>query len=132
MKNKLILSAFAAVTLVISSPAFSADKETYKSSTMVEKDTDGNYEKKVSEKATDAAGTTTAKEVKAKVDVDNNGDKESTVTTKSSTDPKGLMNKTTVKTEDKVKMKDGKTEAEHKKTVNGKTVEDTESSNPND
>jgi hypothetical protein len=122
MKTAMLLASVAAIAL--GAPAFAAEKETFKSETKVEKDAKGNYEAKSSATKTDTAGTTTAVEKKVDVDVDKDGSKETTVKTTESTDPKGLGNKTKTVTKDTEEVKaDGTVEAEHKKTVDGKTVE---------
>jgi hypothetical protein len=125
MKNTTILLATVAI-LALNAPAFSADKETYESKTKVEKDAKGNYEEKSQTEKTDAAGTTTSAEKKVDVKVDGSGNVSKTVKTEASTDPKGLMNKETVKTTDTAKTKtDGTVATTHKKVVDGKTVENT-------
>ena len=98
------------------------------SKTTVEKDADGHYSRKQtsSSESTDAQGTTTQSEINVKVDTDADGNAQRKVTTESSTDPKGLMNKTKSKTIDNVKYRNGKVEKTHKKVVNGKTVEETQ------
>ncbi len=53
----------------------------------------GKYE--TSTKSTDANGTTYKTDRTTDVDVDSNGNKSATVKTKTSTDPKGLFNKST-------------------------------------
>lgn len=118
----MLLASAAAVAFI--TPAIAAEKESYKSETKVEKDSKGNYEAKTSATQTDAAGTTTSVEKKVDTDVDSKGNADTTVKTETVTDPKGLMNKTTVKTKDTEKTNaDGSVDATHKKTVNGKTVE---------
>ena len=127
MKHTSILLASVAI-LALNAPAFAAEKETYKSETKMEKDAKGNYSQKDSATKTDAAGTTTNAEKNVSVDVDSKGNTEKTVKIEESTDPKGLMNKTDVKTKDTVKTKaDGSVETTHIKKVDGKTVEDTKS-----
>lgn len=120
--NKLLVS-LSAISLVLTAPAF-AEKETYKSETKVEKDEKGNYEAKSTATSTDAAGTTEKREVKTDVDVDRDGSKETTIKTKTIHDPKGLMNKNTVATEQKIKEKDGVVEKTYEKKVDGKKVEE--------
>jgi hypothetical protein len=123
MKTSILLASVAAIALT--SPAFAADKETYKSETKVEKDSKGNYDAKSETSKTDAAGTTTSLEKKVDVDVDAAGNVDKTVKTEEVTDPKGLMNKTKVKTKDTTTThSNGTVDSSHKKTVNGKTVED--------
>jgi hypothetical protein len=56
----------------------------------------GSYDS--TETSTDAKGTTTVKESTTVVTVDEYGNRKETVTSKTSRDPKGLMNKTTNKT----------------------------------
>lgn len=122
MKKSILLASVAAIALT--APAFAADKETYKSETKVEKDSKGNYDAKSETSKTDTAGTTTSVEKKVDVDVDGAGNVEKTVKTEETTDPKGLMNKTKVKTKDTTTThSDGTVDSSHKKTVNGKTVE---------
>jgi len=96
------------------------------SKTTVEKDADGNYHKKQTRSAetTDSAGTTTKSETKVEVKADADGNGERKVSMETSTDPKGILNKTKTTTTDSVKYKDGKVEKEYKKKVNGKTVEE--------
>ncbi len=50
------------------------------------------------ETSTDAKGTTTVKESTTVVTVDENGNRKEVITSKTSRDPEGLMNKTTKKT----------------------------------
>jgi hypothetical protein len=57
----------------------------------------GSYES--SETNTDAKGTTTVKESTTVVTVDENGNRRETITSKTSRDPEGLMNKTTKKSQ---------------------------------
>ena len=124
MKNtNLVLASIIALSL--SAPAFAADKESYESKTKIEKDVDGNYKEKTKTEKTDVAGTTNSVEKDVKVKVKSSGETDKTVKTTEVTDPKGLMNKETTKTTDTVKAKaDGTVESDHKKTVNGKTVEE--------
>lgn len=129
MKTSIIVIAAAAgVTFAL--PALAEDKAVteVESKTKVEQDASGNYNKKVttSQKSTDSAGTTTKADTTVKIDVDADGDSERVVEQTKSTDPKGLFNKTTEATTDKVERKDGKFSTKHKKKVNGKVVENTE------
>ncbi len=113
----------------LAAPSFAQDTvsaET-KMKTTVEKDDAGNYTKKQARttKTIDESGTTSKTETKVKVESDADGDAERTITTETSTDPKGLMNKSKTMTTDSVKYEDGKVEKKYKKTVDGKTVEET-------
>ncbi len=56
----------------------------------------GSYDS--TETSTDAKGTTTVKDSTIVVTVDEDGNRRETVTSKTSRDPKGLMNKTSTKT----------------------------------
>lgn len=125
MKKTYALLTMASA-LAIAHPSFANDKETVKSETKVEQDASGNYERKSSTERTDANSTTTQQDSKVKVDVDNDGSVKKTVESETSVDPKGLMNKSSVKTTDTVEQKDGETTVKHKKKVDGKTVEETE------
>lgn len=123
--NKMVVLLASAASVAFVAPVFAADKETFKSETKIEKDSKGNYNSKSSTSTTDAAGTTSSMEKKVSVDVDSDGSREKTVKTEETTDPKGLMNKTTTKIKDTEKTdKNGNVETSHKKTVNGKTVEE--------
>jgi uncharacterized membrane protein len=123
--NKTALLLASAASLALTAPAFAADKETFKSETKIEKDSKGNYEAKTETTKTDAAGTTTSMEKKVDIDVDSKGNVDKTVKTEEVVDPKGLMNKTKVKTTDTATTNaDGTVDSTHKKVVNGKTVEE--------
>ena len=74
-----------------------------------EKD-NGGYKASSTTTNTDAAGTNTTSKMTKDVDVDSKGNVTNTETTKTTTDPKGMMNKTT--------------ENHTTKTVNGEVVED--------
>jgi hypothetical protein len=100
------------------------NKTTVKSKNVVKEESgDGSYEKTVEQKNTDAAGTKTATSSKTEVEVNNDGTVEKRTTAEASTDPKGLMNKSSVETTDAVKEGNGTTEVEHNKKVDGETVE---------
>lgn len=123
-KTSMLLVTVAAFAL--SAPAFAADTTSYESNTKIEKDADGDYSAKSKTENTDSAGTTSTSEKKVDVDVDSKGNVDKTVKSEETTDPKGLMNKKTVKTKDTAKTKaDGTVETKHKKTVNGHTTEST-------
>lgn len=124
--NKLIIPSLAALSVAFGSSAFAAD-ESYDAETKIEKDDNGGYERTVSEESKDAAGTLRSKEVTTEVDVDNDGDKETTVKSKAVEDPKGLMNKTTVETESTTSVEDGKTSTSYEKKVNGDVVNESKS-----
>lgn len=121
--TKLVIPSLAALTVAFSSAAFAAD-ESYDTKTSIKKDDDGGYERTVTEESKDSLGTVRKKEVSTEVDVDNDGDKETTVKSKAVEDPKGLMNKTTVESESVIKNEDGKTSSSYKKKVNGKVIEE--------
>jgi len=95
----------------------------YKTSSKVTKDSDGNYAEKDITTKTDANGTFISFEKNADVTVDANGDVDKSTTTKKVTDPKGLMNKSTVKTSNTENTKDGAVTTSQDVTVDGKTVE---------
>lgn len=122
MNIKSVLLASAAVFL-FGVTAYAADKETYQTETKIEKDSDGNYTKKEKTTDTTADGTTTTNEKKATVSVDANGNTDKSTTTKQVTDPKGLMNKTTVTTSNTEKVKDGVVKTSEEVKVDGKTTE---------
>ena len=122
-KSVYALAALSAVLLA--SPAFAATTTTdQKSDTSYQQKDDGSYTAKEKTESTDAAGTTVEHTATKKVDVDSNGNKTTSVDIKNSTDPKGLMNKTSTEVKNKAVEKDGESKYTHKKIVNGKTVED--------
>lgn len=127
MKKVHILPA-AMLGLALAVPAMAEEKVSAEtqSKTTVEKDASGNYRQEQSRAAesTDAAGTTTKSETKVEVKADPEGNSEKKVTTETSVDPEGLMNKSKTVTTDSVKYKDGKIEKKYKKKVDGKTVEE--------
>ncbi len=127
LKDLLLLAAAAGVAFA--APALAEDKVKYKSETTVEKSASGDYEKKTKVERKDPSGKEVV-ETNTNIDVDADGDVEKTVETKSVNDPKGLLNKETVKTEDKETHKDGQIHTKHTKKVNGKVVEDTEAVAP--
>ncbi len=125
-KNYILLATVAAFTM--SAPVFAADKEKFESKTKIEADSKGNYDKKTETESTDTAGTSTSTKQKVDVDVDANGNVDKTVKTVETKDPKGLFNKTKVKTTDTEKASADGTVMKHKKVVNGHTeVNTTES-----
>ncbi len=124
MKTHIVLLASVAAFAMVGS-AFAAEKETYESKTKVTSDSKGNYNEDSKTEKTNAAGSSVRKE-KVEVDVHANGDVDNTVESEKTTDPKGLMNKTSTKTTDTQDVKhDGAVKNTHKKVVDGKTVEST-------
>ncbi len=131
--NKLALIPAALLTLGLCSPSFADEKATAesKTKTVVKKDDDGNYSKtqtKTSE-STDESGTTTKSQTKVEVESDADGNAERKVISETSTDPKGLMNKSKTVTTDTIKYKDGQVEKKYQKKVDGKVVEENMESN---
>ena len=122
--NKFLALLAVTTAVVAATPAIAADVS-QETKTSVKISEDGDAKKEVMTKSTDAVGTTTKAETEIKKDVDSDGSADVTVTKKSSTDPKGLMNKTSTKVVDETKVdSDGKAKHSHKKVVNGDTVED--------
>ena len=124
MTMKFILLASTAV-FALSAAAFAADKETYESTTKIEKDSAGNYSEKDAVTKTDANGTTNSSKKTLKIAVDAKGNTDKTRTTEIVVDPKGLGNKHIVVTKDTERTKYGMVDTTHTKTVNGKNVEGT-------
>ena len=124
MKIRNILLASTAI-IAFSAPSFAADKETYQSTTKIERDAKGNYNEKTMVTKTDLDGTTNSSEVKLDISVDSKGNTDKTKTAERISDPKGLGNKHVVKVVDTEKTKDGQVSITHTKTVNGKNVEGT-------
>ena len=87
---KTILTVLTAVSAIaLGSAAYAADPQ---NTTEYSAKDNGGYAVKSTSKSTDAAGTEKTGQRKVDVSVKKNGAKKKTVTTKSSTDPKGLMN----------------------------------------
>ncbi len=78
----------------------------------IEDKANGGVEKKEVSDQTNADGTNVRSETKTDVDVDSDGNVNSTVKTEKVVDPEGLMNKTKVKTE--TKMRNGVVIEQHK------------------
>ncbi len=95
-----------------------------------EKDADGNYERKDTITRTDAAGTTRSAEKSVSVEVDDKGNAKKTVISKTSTDPKGLGNKTSEKVTDTKKTTAAETTTTHKKEVDGDVVDKSKHTSP--
>lgn len=127
MSIKTILLASTAI-IALSASAFAADKETYESTTKIEKDAAGNYSEKNTVTKTDTDNTTNRSERNLSIQVDAKGNIEKSKTTEQTSDPKGLGNKHIVITKDTEKTKDGQVTTTHEKTINGKNVEGTNDS----
>lgn len=97
-------------------------KDSYKTSSKIQKDSEGNYAEKDITVRTDPDGTTIKFEKNAKVAVEADGDINKSTTTKKVTDPKGLLNKSTVKTSNTEKTEDGMVESSQDVKVDGKTI----------
>ncbi len=121
-KTSIVLATVAA--LAFSSAAIAAEAETTTKAS-IEADSKGNMDKKVKTTSTDSAGTKTVTEKKTSVDAKADGSMDKTVKTEETVDPKGLMNKTKTKTKEEVKTDASGNEMMHKKTVDGKVVEET-------
>lgn len=122
--RKTLLAAAALSAVLVAGPSFAATSTDASTETSYDAKDNGGYTAKEKTEHTDASGTTVKHTATKKVDVDSKGNKETTVDVKSSTDPKGLMNKTSVETKNKAVEKDGSATYMHKKIVNGKTVEE--------
>ncbi len=125
--NKFYIITTAIIAFGLTVPAFAETVSSETSSkTKMELKPDGSYSKKSAQstESTDSAGTTNKSETNVKESVDADGNGKKTVTTETTSDPKGLMNKTKTTTTDTVKMKDGNVERHHKKKIDGKTVEE--------
>lgn len=123
--NKLATLLATTAAIALAAPTFAADVTGVKSETTVERKDNGGYEKTSAAEKTTAHGKATA-ETDVELDVNDDGSREKTTTTKEVNDPKGLWNKDTVKTKTTEKLDaDGKLRVESEKVVNGKTVSET-------
>src|ERR1043166_2041684 len=124
----------AAMLIALAGPAVGANDDITSSSkveTKTEQKNDGTYEHKedATRESNDAAGTDTKVESNVKLEEKPNGDASKTVKTKTTVDPQGMMNQNVTETSYKMKKENGKTSVQHKKTVNGKVIEDNEQEN---
>ena len=124
MKTLCALTALSA--LLVASPVMADNEVKSQTESTYKADTNGGYDAKDKVEHTDANGTTMTRTMEKKVDVDSDGNEKTTVDSKTTTDPKGLFNKKTTSTHDKMSKKNGKMEMKHKKEIDGKTVEETE------
>lgn len=122
MRKLYVLTALTA--LLAAAPALADEAVNNQSQSTYKANENGGYEAKSKVEHTNTNGTSTTQSLDKKVDVDSKGNTETTAEVKTTTDPKGLFNKKTTKIENKAKQKDGDAEYSHKKSVNGKTVED--------
>lgn len=118
--NKTITLLLATTALAIGAPAIAAD-QTYKAETKIERDDDGDFKREISAERKTESGRV-ASEVATEVDIDEEGDGTRTVTTKDVNDPKGLLNKDTVKTKQTTKVENGKVTSETRTTKNGEVI----------
>lgn len=118
----LVHALMATTALAFTSPASAA--ESAASDAKVEMKANGGYHKEANAQKVMPDGTETS-HAEEELTVDDDGAREKTSTTTETKDPKGLFNKDTVKTKTTETLKDGKLSVESKKTVNGKTVEET-------
>ncbi len=81
--------------IALATPAYADNKESTETNTKTERHADGSYKTKSSAYTTDASGTARKMEVEERASTDSDGDKKVVSNTETSTDPKGLMNKTT-------------------------------------
>lgn len=122
MNTKQTLFAIAAA-LMLSAPAFAADVSAT-TKTEYKQGDNGSYESKKTAESEDRDGTVVKEQNAVSVDKDKDGNYKKTIEHKTTTDPKGLMNKTTTKTKDTITSDEDKNEVTHKKVVDGDTVED--------
>lgn len=139
MSKFLTVVALAATAISVATPALArpwvdhtpnAAREAQERRVQTRQTANGGIERTVSEDATDRNGTRRTYRSDVDVNVNNDGTSNTTVKTKKTTDPKGLFNKQTVKVKDTAKVReDGGVVKTHQKTVNGRTVEESETSN---
>ena len=91
----------------------------------VKSDGEGNSDRTLTSKSVDASGTLHKHRIDTETSVKSNGTLAVTQDDRQVTDPKGLGNKTVVRTQtEKEKRADGTVTAKVKKQVNGETVQD--------
>ncbi|MBY0355871.1 MAG: hypothetical protein K2Q12_09130 [Rickettsiales bacterium] len=117
MKKHLIWLTSAAL---FATPVMAEDVKV-ESDSSIERGDNGSYKAEAETSREDSKGLI-SRQTTTEVDRDANGDSETTRTTKTVNDPKGLLNKTTTKTEQSSTVEDGKISHEAKKTVDGRTV----------
>jgi hypothetical protein len=120
---RIPLASVLLATIFLTVPAF-ADDVTSKSESAVEQGQNGGYVATDKMENTTSNGTVMKHDSTKELSIDKSGNREKTQTVKTSTDPKGLMNKSTTEVKDKTVEKDGKVKTSHTKTIDGKTTED--------
>lgn len=121
MKRHMTWLATAAL---LAAPAFAEVEVEHESS--IERGKHGSFEAESETKREDESGKM-SRTTEVDVDLDADGEGEATRTTKIVEDPKGLLNKTTTKIEEKKTVDDGQVTIKQKKTVDGDVVEEHES-----
>lgn len=101
-----------------------------KSDRSFQKDANGNYERHDTITRIDAAGTIRSSEKNVSMKVDSRGNTKKVSTSESSTDPKGLGNKTSAKVTDTEKVTADETTITREKKVNGDVVSMNKSTSP--
>jgi hypothetical protein len=122
--NKTLLVLAVTTGISMASVQTYASPVATKTETDVSRDANGNYVKNTSVTGKDSNGTNTSTTSKVKVKVDTDGDYKKTIENKTVIDPKGLMNKSTVKTNETLQKKNGDNSYHYTKKINGKTVKD--------
>lgn len=95
--KKLYLGIVAG--LALAGTAYADTKESYETTTKGERSSDGSYSHEKTTEATDSAGTTRKVEINEHGSTKPGGPNKVSMESKTTTDPKGLMNKTTTENE---------------------------------
>jgi hypothetical protein len=83
------------VGLALATTAYAETKESFETKTKGERSANGSYKTDSESETTDAAGTTRKVDINEKATVHKDGSKKVSMESKATTDPKGLMNKST-------------------------------------
>jgi hypothetical protein len=121
--NKTLFVLAAATTVsMASSASFAETPKSMKTETRTESDLNGNYKKTTTVSGKDSNGTKTSDTNEVKVKVNKDGSYTKSTETNSSKDPKGLFNKSEVKSSNSVNSKDDNYEDKRSiETKNGVT-----------
>jgi hypothetical protein len=122
-KTLLVLAVTTGISFA-SVSSYADDVVSAKTETTVKRNSDGSFSKNTTAVDKDSKGTTTSSSntVNSKLDAD--GDYKKSIENKTVVDPKGLMNKKTTKTSEKMEKHKGDTKYHYNKKVNGKTMKE--------
>jgi len=122
INNNLMLIGLLTTISLISVPSYADNLGSLKTETRITKKPDGTFVKEIFSAGNDSEGTRIENRTEFKSKLDKDGDYKKSVENKTVVDPKGLMNKKTTKTNEKMEKNNGDTSYSYTKKINGKTI----------